>query len=238
MIKLGTATAKPYLGGNPINRIFLGTTVVHGSAYTPPPAISAEFITSASSITNAIAVPALAEAGDLAIIVDFAANPQPSDTVPSGWTKLQTVAMALGVGHRVTSYAKYLVSGDLGTNVSGLDSGSEGRVIFIVRDAGTSFAAAGLQSVSETSTDPTSITVTPAANSHPLLGLAVKYTYGGNSAFTSGTFDVTQSANTSSVGSIVVGLRRQLTDSNAFSFDSGDNGNAQLQAGLYLSLSE
>lgn len=230
MIKAGTATPGLKLGATTIARAYVGATLVLGTA----PAFS--HVISAGTNTDTIAVPTEAAAGDLAVIFDFAANPQPSDTTPSGWTQLQTVTMTLGVGHRVSVYAKYLVSGDLSTSVTGLNSGSEGKAIFIMRNAGTVFAAAGAQSVSETSTDPGSITITPAGGSHPLLFCCVKYTYGGTSAFSSGTFDVTQTAGNSTTGSIIAGLKYQSADSNSFTFDSADNGNAQLQAGFYLTI--
>jgi hypothetical protein len=192
-------------------------------------------VSKSTSLTSTITIPTSSAVNDFALLVNFGANPQPADTTPSGWTQIQTTADATGVGHRISSFYKYLVSGDIGATLTGYSSGSEGMVLFVFRNVGWTFIpyalAGGLQAQS-TLGDPTQQTITPISNKNMSVG--VKYTYGGTSAFSTNPFDSTEIVTDGVVGSLLVGYKYQLSTTSSVVFDSGDNGNAQTQQSYYI----
>jgi hypothetical protein len=192
-------------------------------------------VSKSTSLTSTITIPTSSAVNDFALLVNFGANPQPADTTPSGWTQIQTTADATGVGHRISSFYKYLVSGDIGATLTGYSSGSEGMVLFVFRNVGWTFTpyalAGGLQAES-TAGDPAQQTITPISNKNMSVG--VKYTYGGTSAFSTNPFDSTEIVTDGVVGSLLVGYKYQLSTTSSVVFDSGDNGNAQTQQSYYI----
>lgn len=202
------------------------------------PAVFTE-VSKSSSLLPTITIPSNTAVSDFALLVMFGANPQPSDTTPSGWTKIQTVPDATGVGHRVSSFGKIMASGDIGSTVTGFDSGSEGMVLFVFRNLGWYFGpnfTAGGQQSQLTTADPNSQTITPLAPRNMAVG--IKYTYGGTSSFNTNPFDSTISANNGTVGSLLVGYKYQYSTNDIVTFDSPDNGNAQTQASYYISFND
>lgn len=235
MIKVGANSVAVKLGTTAIARAYVGTTRVLGSDPAPP---AFEEHSKTTSLTGSITVPSTAQVDDFALLVSFAANPAPSDTTPSGWTQLQTVTSTTGVGHRVTSYGKVIVSGDINASVSVLSSGSDGCVLFILRNVGYTpfgplFAASDLASETNIAGDPASQTIN--APGVPGINVGIKYTYGGTSAFSTNPFDSTQIITDGSVGSLLVGYEYISGTASDSTFDSADDGNAQIQASFHVS---
>lgn len=196
-------------------------------------------VSKTSALAATIVVPTSSAAGDFGVLVNFGANPQPANTTPSGWTQAGTVADATGVGHRVTAYTKYLVSGDVGATITGFDSGSEGLVLFVFRNLGWFITQYSLTSgfVSQATTgNPDSMTITPTSARNMVVG--IKYTYGGTSAFSTNPFDSTEVITNGVVGSLIVGYKYQFSTTSGVTFDSADDGNAQTQAGFLISFND
>lgn len=207
--------------------------------YTAPPSEFFE-VSKTSTTANTITVPSSAQVNDFALIVCFGSNPAANDTTPSGWTKIQTILDTTGVGHRISSFGKIIASGDISSSVSVLGSlGSTGSVMFVFRNlgwfVGPNFTAGNLQSASTTG-NPNPITITPIASRNMSVG--IKYTYGGTSAFSTNPFDGTHIVDTGSTGSLIVGYKYQKSTTSTVTFDSNDNGNAQTQAGYYISFND
>lgn len=205
--------------------------------FTPAPPPNTNFfeVSKTTSLTGSLTIPTSSAVNDFALLVDFGANPAPADTTPSGWTQIQTTADATGVGHRISSFYKYLVSGDIGATLNGYSSGSDGMILFVFRNVGWTFTpyalAGGLQAESTTG-NPAQQTISPISAKNMSVG--VKYTYGGTSAFSTNPFESTEIVTDGVVGSLLVGYQYQKISTSSVVFDSGDDGNAQTQQSYYI----
>ena len=131
-------------GGFSSSSTFSGSFGSNGVAIVRYPISSyVGFITSGTSTSSTIAVPALAQAGDFAILIDCATQSgttAPTTVIPSGWT---TVALTSGNdgtnAGRTQFHYKFLVSGDLSTTITGQSTaGTMDKMILIYRTTSTS----------------------------------------------------------------------------------------------------
>lgn len=141
--------------------------------YKPTGAVSTlSYITSATVGSGpTITIPGTAQAGDLAVFIDWAVNSSgtPTLVVPSGWTSIQS-NNNISTIRRVCS-AKIIATGEPGTSITGMDGGlGELKTILIFRGnialtSFTAYSAAGAL----TTADPAGQTVTSSGGSTPLV---------------------------------------------------------------------
>lgn len=95
------------------------------------------FVTSATTSTATIVIPATAAIGDVAILLDRAqasTAAAPAAVTPVGFTQQNTAANATTTGLRISSTYKVLVSGDPGATITGMTgTASQTKVILIFR---------------------------------------------------------------------------------------------------------
>lgn len=91
------------------------------------------YVATATSASGSITIPASAQVGDLAVLIDESAKLFGTVTgrVPSGWTQLKYLSPASNTKY-YTSY-KVLVSDDPGASISGMDDSYDSKVMFVFR---------------------------------------------------------------------------------------------------------
>lgn len=98
--------------------------------YPVPQVTTLSYLTSTTSTTSSITIPATSQVGDLALLFEFSRNTGASPVTvvtPSGWTLFtQATAFAVSPGATVTAFYKILVSGDPGTSITAM-SGTSGN---------------------------------------------------------------------------------------------------------------
>lgn len=93
---------------------------------------------SVSSVSNSaaatIAIPATAQAGDVAVLLDFAvSNTTAAGAVtPSGWTQIRTDVVNATTAIRASVCYKILVSGDVNATVTGMSGGTSTRKMLLL----------------------------------------------------------------------------------------------------------
>src|SRR5512139_531831 len=133
------------------------------------------FVTSVTSVTASITIPASSAANDIAILFDVAGDypTAPSDVAPAGWTLIGTSLTALGAASNTRSSVRYKViaGGEPGTSVTGMSgSGYMDKFMLVFRkSAGTWQTPAG-NSQQSTTGNPTLQTV--SGGTAPLIILA------------------------------------------------------------------
>lgn len=186
-------------------------------------------------------IPIIAKPNDFALMV-ASTNDDDRPTTPSGWTLIQSFS---GDGNNVASYGKILSSGDIGTTVSPFtSSGATGEnvTLFVFRNLGwvisPYFLAGGLQS-QYTTGNPAAQTITPVTTKSLCVG--IKYINGTPSAsFSVNPFDKNELSYShgSPSWALNVGYTYQLSTTNTVTFDTLDEGAAQLQCSYYISFND
>lgn len=156
---------------------------VRGAVLSQGGAPTMAFVTSGVATNNAtIAIPALAAAGDLAVLLDSARNAAsviPTKVIPTNWTEAADVTgsgVTTNRGRSTISY-KVLAAGDLGGNITGMDDAAEGKIILIFRPSGAAISGVTLSTPTGevTGGDPAQQTIAMAAAAVPVIGVAQWY---------------------------------------------------------------
>lgn len=130
------------------------------------------FVDSATVINSAtITIPASAQAGDIAVLVDWAINasaPSPSSVVPTGWT---SIVETNGSFPRIISSAKVLASGEPGSAVTGMNGSlGEAKTMLVFRGNRAIVAFTAYSTAGEiTAGDPAAQVVTSSGGPTPVL---------------------------------------------------------------------
>lgn len=144
------------------------------------PVTSLSFVTSANANVASITIPATAQAGDLAVLYQTAADSSavPTDTLPSGFTSLGSVTGDYGSGFSLNSLSyKILTAGEPGTSITG-SSGSAGsrKLIAIFRpNVPINTVTTGTASTEFTTGDPATQTILTGGAGVPQLVFAQVY---------------------------------------------------------------
>lgn len=145
-------------------------------------ALGLSFITSATSSTASIDVPATAQAGDLVVIM-FAAfntpNTAPSAALTSGWTSDAAASGTDGTnGWAACIVHKVIVSGDVSAAITGYGSVTTRRnlaLVFRPTVAIVSVTAVSPNQQAATTSAPTTQTVAMSGQAAPVLALGHSY---------------------------------------------------------------
>jgi hypothetical protein len=156
-----------------------GTYAFNGDFITAVTAVS--LIGSTNSIASTIAIPAFAMVNDYAFLFDRSGTT--TNTIPSGWT---SIVGTTTTGIRSNISYKKLVSGDLGTTITGM-GGTVNKVLVIVRPNGPvgSVSLSTPTGVATTAV-PTNQTISMSGQTRPIMGFA-HYTSTGNIVTRTGT---------------------------------------------------
>lgn len=114
---LGIAMALPRIGEGPLGG-------------------SVSFVASATSLNSAtVTIPASAQAGDLAVLLDAssASTTAPTTVVPDGWTPDVNSFINAATAMRSIISHKVLVGGEPGTSVTGMDSSTDRKIMLVFR---------------------------------------------------------------------------------------------------------
>jgi hypothetical protein len=187
------------------------------------------FQTSADSDQPTITCPTVSQ-GDIGVLFDTAGNlstPFPSNSIPSGFTQLQTSTLS-GFTYRTTLSYKVFTGSEGGGSLSGLSGTSSMAKVLLVFRPNFAVAGVGVSTFLQETTQsaPSSQLIGAAGQTAPLIRLAVCINGAAASvpSFTSGTFDATQTRTGADSG-----MRAGYAIQNAAPTDdtvaSGDNGN-------------
>lgn len=157
-----------------------GTMALAGAAANDQSQITLTFVDSATSTTNTIAIPAAAQAGDLAIAFDTAhdsSSTPPTKVTPSGWTTIVDKSGNPGGGSdgtRIQIAYKVLVGGDLSTSPGFTNGTDDNKGMIVVRPSSTiSSVTPSTFNQSLSDNDPSVQTVSAAGQPSPLIVVAV-----------------------------------------------------------------
>lgn len=197
-------------------------------SFAPP---SLAFQTSADSDLQTITCPTVL-AGDVGVLFDQASNNSgiPTDTIPSGFTKLKTSNPASSFYRTTLSY-KVFAGTEGGSSLTGLTGDLSIAKVLIVFRPTFVIAAVNMSTFLEetTNTNPASQLIAASGEAAPLIRLACASV--GNLAtaptFTSGTFDATV-ANVGAVSGIRAGYAIQNTSPSNDTVDVGDTSSGNI----------
>lgn len=149
---------------------------------------SLEFVTSTTSTGTSITIPAAAEVGDIAILLDSEGeygNSNNTISAPSGWDEVSKVRADSSGGSQDTNISrKVLASGEPGSSVSpGGSSGDVRGAIMLIFRANKAIASvtAVVYDPTVSNTTPASITVNPSAETNPVIVFGAASRGGGGS---------------------------------------------------------
>jgi hypothetical protein len=137
------------------------------------------FVASATSTTGSIVVPAAAQAGDFAVLIDCGMKDGgvPGDFSITGWTAtaLNFTFNSTGsfVDQRTKCFYRVLIATDPGTSVAGQDLTTDAKVMLVFRPTHVVSAvtpAANVNSASDT--NPASVSIVMAGQTPPVIGVA------------------------------------------------------------------
>lgn len=117
----------------------LGTAGSAGAVFVRYPietAFAVNYVTSANSTTNTITIPASAQVGDIAILIDYGyltSTTAPTTVIPSGWTSIVTASNTTSPAQRSCISYKTLVSGDPGASITGMNTTNMRKTMLIYR---------------------------------------------------------------------------------------------------------
>lgn len=151
------------------------TVTVNNAAAAVPTTMS--LVSSTTSSTQTIAIPGTAQAGDIAFLFDSLNTPSASGSsvVPTGFTSVRSDSSSNLIISTI-SY-KILVSEDIGTNITGMNTSGTtprvGKVLLIFRpDNPISNAISSTPVGQATISTPTTQTISMAGQTTPLIGFA------------------------------------------------------------------
>ena len=87
-----------------------------------------------NSAANTIVIPATSQAGDVAVLLDFAVSSTTAAgaVTPSGWTQIRTDLINATTAVRASVCYKILVSGDIGASITGMSGGTSTRKMLLI----------------------------------------------------------------------------------------------------------
>lgn len=203
--------------------------------------LSLTFVTSGTSTSASIAIPASAQAGDLAVVFDGSFNTNSASitaVTPYGWTTVVNDYSGYGGddGARLKVNRKVLVSGDLSTSPTFSTSTTNRKMILIFRPSKAIASVTASSWNSElTSSDPSQQTVSASGQTAPLIVMAWASANSASAPAFTDSPALTEVAMSQSDWSIRVGYTVYNTGPQNHTIDVGDNGQNGLQSG-YLSL--
>lgn len=178
-----------YPGGNKRNSgIWSLSAVLESAIEVAPPTFTLSLVASTTSTTNTIVVPTIT-AGDLAIMLNVAQNPDgvsqvpPATVVPSGFTVVHNyTAEAVGSGddvQRSIASTKILTGTESGTTLNLLNGDRDSAVLMILRKSTGAVSSVTVRALSGggSQSDPTPITTDLTSYGKPLIFIA---SYGGD----------------------------------------------------------
>jgi hypothetical protein len=196
------------------------------------------FVTSGTSATHTVLIPAAAEAGDIAVVFDGAFNKGTgsiTSVTPSGWSTAVDASSGFGGTDdaRMKVNYKKLVAGDLGTSPAFSNTILDRKVILIFRPSSViNSVVNGSWNTELTVNNPSAQTVTVVGVATPLIVFA----FGGVSDSTGPAFTGSPSMNevvcTGTSWSVNVGYLVYNTSPSDQSIDIGDGGANGLQSGF------
>ena len=131
--------------GNGANGVFTNSGVILGNAgtagavlirYPMQTAFAVNFVTSTTSQTSTITIPATAAAGDIAILVDYGyltSTTAPTAVTPTNWTSITTTSNTTSPAQRINVSYKTLIAGDPGSTITGINTTSMRKTMIIYR---------------------------------------------------------------------------------------------------------
>src|SRR5688500_2808804 len=171
------------------------------------------FVASATSALATIVIPATAQAGDVAILFDGAHNDAAqsvTDVIPTGWTGIVTDFVVTGgsSGARGRISYKILAAGEEGDTITGMNTSTEDKVMFVFR-AGSPIVAVSAEDwvMDAIVTDPAAQTVNASTlGTAPLIVFGMSYEDNATAAFTTASpaFDATVA---NADGNIIAGYK-------------------------------
>lgn len=202
------------------------------------------FVTSATSISSSITIPASAQAGDLAILADYGYTAGSSVSIqsPSGWTQWSGSSASNSVGGGADqcgacmSY-KILESGDPSSSASGINADSESKVMFIFRGSVPITALAASTADSQaTGSNPGSQSIAASGQAVPLVAIGVAACNISTAAFSteSPAFDATVRP---SNNDLILGYKIYNSSPANHTIDMNDLGTNNYLASGYISVS-
>lgn len=111
-------------------RTFPSTNVVNTTDFV------GYFISTTISTTNTITIPNFTVANDIAFLFDSASNASttiPTSVTPSGWTSILSSSVSSTSSGRTNVSYKQLVAGDANTSITGMNGGTNRKILIIVR---------------------------------------------------------------------------------------------------------
>lgn len=201
----------------------------------PPSLVVRRTVLSATATTANITIPAAAQIGDFAILVDLAgAVGEPSNVVPTNWTSIQT--QGDGSTTRISASGKILVSGDPGAAITGMNDTDMQKVMLVFRGS-SPFKGFTASTWNEevTGGNPSAQTVTAVGQEFPIIVFgAAGEADDGTPAFSteSPAFDASVSANSD----LIVGYKVYNGTPSNHSIDMADLGNANALVSGYVIL--
>lgn len=157
--------------------------------------ITLAFRASARSTAETITVPASAEAGDLALLVDYAVSSAveaPAEVIPTDFTEIASAAAESVRSRSVVSY-KILNGTEAGNAITGMNGDSSNSKVMFVFSGGITSVTPSTFNVEQTGGDPAEQIVLAGAGTVPLIVIAAAASNATGSDFTTETpaFDAT-----------------------------------------------
>lgn len=118
---------------------FSGSAGLQGVAmirYPMATSFSVDYVTNSTSTSSTITVPATAQVGDIAILVDWgylSTTTAPTQVTPTGFTLINQHSQITSPASRIMASYKVLVSGDLGSTITGMSTTSMRKILMIYR---------------------------------------------------------------------------------------------------------
>lgn len=206
------------------------------------PVSEMSFVAASTASGTSISIPAAAQAGDLAVLHDYAATAgtgTQADVVPSGWTGIVTSAFNDGSFNRRQRHSyKVLTPADIfAGSVSGMVGGAAvEKMMLAYRPVGAietvTIPTWGAES---TAGNPSSQNVSAAAQAAPLIVMGAAFSFSGTAAFSTASpaFGATQA----SASTLLVGYKIYNASPADHTIDMADLGFDNALASGYIRLS-
>ena len=138
-----------------------------------------------SNVGTTFRIPSSASAGDLCVVVQYSYNNQlttfPDKVIPTGFTEITTTEFNAGNEFRVVFMFKSIVSGDIDTEVTGMNGESDTKFVLILRpETSATYSFGGVESGAGSGNISAQNIILPsdsnASDTEPLVIVGVKTT--------------------------------------------------------------
>lgn len=189
----GATLASPWgAGADPAystSAIFAGNAGLAGGAmirYPMASTFSVDYVTNVTSTASTVAIPATAQVGDIAILVDWGyitSTTSPTSVTPTGFTLIGQHNQITSPASRIMATYKVLVAGDPGATITGMSTTSMRKILMIYRPSiAYNSITVNSGTFNTASTTPGSQNISPATKEYVL-----EFGIWGSSAGTIGT---------------------------------------------------